>query len=75
VCTEVMGWSVVDYMAELGRRSKRCGGRDEELEREMLRLFPPPESELVAEPCVVVDSEGRILLWYLPGLMELKQQV
>jgi hypothetical protein len=75
VCTEVVSWSIVDYLAELGRRNKRCRGTNEELERELLRLFPPLDSELVCAPCVVVDSEGRILLWYLPGLLALKSQV
>lgn len=75
MCTEVMNWSVVDYLAELGRRNKRCRGTNAALELEMLRLFPPPESELISAPCVVVDSEGRILLWYLPGLIGLKRQV
>jgi hypothetical protein len=70
-----MNWSIVDYLAELGRRNKRCRGMNEQLERAMLRLFPPPESELISEPCVVVDSEGRILLWYLPSLLGLKRQV
>jgi len=70
-----MNWSIVDYLAELGRRNRRCRGTNEQLERELLRLFPPPESELISEPCVVVDSKGRILLWYLPGLMGLKRQV
>ena len=70
-----MNWSIVDYMAELDRRSKRCRGRNEQLEREMLRLFPPLESELVSAPCVVVDSEGRVILWYLPGLLGRKCQV
>jgi hypothetical protein len=41
----------------------------------MLRLFPPLESELMSAPCVIVDCEGRILLWYLPGLMGLESQV
>jgi hypothetical protein len=66
---------MVDYLAELRRRNKRCRGTNERLEREMLRMFPPLESELVSAPSVVVDSEGRILLWYLPGLIGLKRQV
>ena len=70
-----MKWQVSEYMAELGARSKACRGRNEKLEREMARLFPPRESEKEYNPCVVVDLEGIILLWYLPGLLALKQQV
>lgn len=75
VVPEVMSWSVIDYLAELSRRNKRCRGRNEQQERELLRLFPPPTSALVSAPCVAVDCEGRILVWYLPGLMGRKFQV
>jgi len=75
VSVEKMSWSVVDYVAELNRRSKRCTGRNETLERDLLRLFPPCTTELVSVPCVVVDSEGIILLWYLPGLLCGQRQV
>ena len=70
-----MRWSVLDYVAELGRRNKVCRGRNEKLESDLLRLFPPGREEKEDRPCVVVDCEGRILLWYLPGLLALKQQV
>jgi hypothetical protein len=70
-----MKWSVLDYVAELGRRNKICRGRNEKLESLMLRLFPPGPDEKEDRPCVTVDNEGRILLWYLPGLLALKQQV
>lgn len=73
--TEIMPWSVVDYVEELDCRSKLCRGRNETLEREMERLFPPPRTELESRPCVVIDCKGRILLWYLPGLLSSRQQV
>ena len=70
-----MNWTVQEYVAELCRRNKRCQGRNEALEAEMMELFPPDEEELVADPCVVVDSEGTILMWYLPGILCSRRQV
>jgi hypothetical protein len=32
-------------------------------------------TETIAEPCLVVDSEGMILLWFLPGLVKSERQV
>ena len=66
---------MLDYVAELRRRNKICRGRNEKLEGDLLRLFPPGPDEKEDRPCVVVDREGRILLWYLPGLLAWKQQV
>jgi len=74
-CAEVMSWSVLDYLAELSRRNKVCRGRNENLETELIGLFPPLRTGKEYTPCVVVDEEGRILLWYLTGLLALKQQV
>jgi hypothetical protein len=70
-----MNWSAVDYVAELGRRYKQCRGRNEITEAEFLRLFPAGDYEFRCTPCVVVDIDGRILLWYLPGLLGREQQV
>ena len=37
--------------------------------------FPNPEFGAFSEPLTVVDLKGRIILWYLPGLMPNHQQV
>jgi hypothetical protein len=34
-----------------------------------LKKFLLPSFGLIAEPAIVVDSHGRIVLWYLPGLL------
>ena len=68
-----MNWTVQEYVAELRRRNNRCRGRNEALEAVMMELFPPDEEELVADPCVVVDSEGTILMWYLPSSIQLPE--
>jgi hypothetical protein len=37
--------------------------------------FPNPSFGAFSEPLTVVDSKGRIVLWYLPGLLSPEQQV
>ena len=37
--------------------------------------FPNPDYGSFSEPLTVVDVKGRILLWYLPDLLSVKEQV
>jgi hypothetical protein len=37
--------------------------------------FPNPHFGAFSEPLTVVDSRGRIILWYLPGLLSDQHQV
>ena len=37
--------------------------------------FPNPMLGAFSEPLTIVDVEGRIVLWYLPGLLSVQQQV
>jgi hypothetical protein len=53
----------------------RCTGQQRHVEDRLLKLFPPGVNEMVDTPCVVVDLDGVILLWYLPGLVSLKRGV
>jgi hypothetical protein len=70
-----MTWSVVDYMEALVTMGTCCLEMNEQVERRLYQLFPPGTMEMIAQPCVVVDSEGMILLWFLPGLLHRKRQV
>lgn len=45
-------------------------GRDEKRKK-----YPNPSFGKFSEPLTVVDRKGRIILWYLPGLISLEQQV
>ena len=64
-------WSVTDYIQDLKR--KGAGKLNEE---KRTKAFPACGAhKLVADPCVVVDVNGVILLWYLPGLVSPKRQV
>ena len=72
---ERMSWSAKAYMEELRKQGVRCTGQHEGIEEHLRHLFPPLETEFVHRPCVVVDSEGFILLWYLPRLLTSKRAV
>jgi hypothetical protein len=37
--------------------------------------FPNPNFGYFSEPLTVVDEKGRIVLWYLPGLLSEEQKV
>ena len=58
-------WDVEEYYV---RHVK--GGRDKKRIK-----FPNPSFGKFSEPLTVVDSKGRIVLWYLPGLLSHEQLV
>ena len=37
--------------------------------------FPNPQFGAFSDPLTVVDLKGRIILWYLPGLLSVQKQV
>ena len=39
------------------------------------KKFPNPQLGSFLHPLTVVDSKGRIILWYLPGLLSEQHQV
>lgn len=61
-------WKVDDYCASL---QKKCRGTNERVERELQDKFPPVHDEIVlhASPMLVTDCDGKILVWYLPGIL------
>ena len=70
---ERTSWSVIDYVAELKRRGSRCTGQNAAMEADLLRLFPAIEPAVTLyDPCLVADIEGRIMFWFLPGIVSLK---
>ena len=58
-------WDVEEYYLECVK-----GKKDPKRIR-----FPNPHFGMRSEPLTVVDSRGRIVLWYLPGLLSEHYQV
>ncbi|KAG2117011.1 uncharacterized protein F5147DRAFT_768402 [Suillus discolor] len=44
-------------------------GRSEKREQILLDKFPPKEELVLTTPSVIIDSGGRIIVWYLPEAM------
>jgi hypothetical protein len=44
-------------------------GRSETREENLFNRFPPDEERFLTTPSVVIDSGGRIIVWYLPGAL------
>ena len=70
-----MTWSVTEYLEVLSKKGKQCTGMQKDIEQELLRCFPPYWAETIVQPTVVVDCNGVVLLWFLPGLFNYKQKV
>ena len=63
--TEYLSWDIEEYYLQHIK-----SGSDPKRLR-----FPNPQFGAFSEPLTVVDSKGRIVLWYLPGLLSVYQQV
>lgn len=70
-----MSWSVSAYLNVLSAIGTRCTGMQEDVEEHLLKRFPPQEMETMAAPCLVVDSEDIVLMWFLPNLLVSERQV
>jgi len=67
---------VIDYVVELKHRGSRCTGQNADMEADLLCLFPVIEPGVTLyDPCLVADSEGRIMFWFLPGIVSPKRRV
>ena len=71
----MLPWSVKDYAKALGKR----GCTEEVLEEELHAAFPsgldPDGGDLADKPGIIVDLEGNILVWILPGVISGEAQV
>jgi len=63
--TEEISWDAEEYYLQHVKR-----GLDKGRKR-----FPNPSFGEISKPVTIVDKEGRILAWYLPGLLSPEQLV
>ena len=61
-------WDVEEYYRECVK-----GGTKER--EKNLHKFPCPSLGSHTDPLTIVDGRGRIVLWYLPGLLSIQHQV
>lgn len=69
---DIVPWDIEEYSQAVGRRNY---GRHAQDEATLQEEFPIPHIGHLTEPAVIVDIAGRILTWYLPGLLNRERQV
>lgn len=50
-------------------------GKDEARETSLLAKVPPGPPEVLDSPAIIIDKNGVVLLWYLPGALDVERQV
>ena len=69
-------WSAVAYAAALQSKGSRCTGQQAHIENALMNEFPPlARNYQEFKPSIILDNEGRILMWYLPGILSRTRQV
>lgn len=73
-------WDVTRYADRLPRKAANSGTKAAlATEASLKRRYPPGDdsaAELpISRPCVIVDMQGIILTWYLPGILKDSRQV
>ena len=63
-----MEWDITRYADRLPKAGKVN-------EDSLRRRYPPLNGITASKPCIVVDMQGIILTWYLPGILSNSRQV
>jgi hypothetical protein len=71
-----MEWDVTRYVEMLPKNPPKPGTKaSNEKETLLKRQFPPLNGVMASMPCIIVDMQGIILAWYLPGILTDFRQV
>jgi hypothetical protein len=63
-------WDATRYAERLPKKPSRPGTKaSKEKEASLKQRYPPLNGVTASIPCVVVDMQGIILTWYLPGIL------
>jgi hypothetical protein len=69
-------WDITRYAERLPKKSLRSGTKaSHEKEESLRRRYPPLNGVTASTPCIIVDMQGIILAWYLPGILTDSRQV
>ena len=70
-------WTMHEYLKELGGTAR--GKVKEAREIALKGMFPPgpdfTQGEVIREPTIIMDRDGNILVWYLPGVLSRDAEV
>lgn len=65
-----MEWDVTRYAERLPKKFSVSGTeRSQAIEASLRRRYPPLNGVTASTPCIIVDMQGIILAWYLPGIL------
>lgn len=71
-----MAWDATRYAEKLPKKPLNTGTKASiEMEAALKRRYAPLNGVTASMPCIVVDKEGIILAWYLPGILTSSRQV
>jgi hypothetical protein len=69
-------WDVTRYAERLPKKPSKPGTKaSNEREASLRRRYPPLNGVTASIPCIIVDMQGIILAWYLPGILTDSRQV
>ena len=70
-----MRWDITRYAEMLPKKPSRPGTKaSNEKEASLKRRYPPLNGVTASMPGIVVDMQGIILVWYLPGILSDSRQ-
>jgi len=67
-----MSWSIEDYLTALSEMGKWCTGMQRDIEHHLWTVFPPNTPESILAPCLIIDLNDKVLVWFLPSLLDVK---
>lgn len=67
-----LDWDMARYAARLGPQDR---GRNKRKNESLANAYPNPNIGEVTQPATIVDKDGRLVGWYLPGLLSAETQV
>jgi hypothetical protein len=71
-----VGWDVTHYAERLLRKPSKLGTKaSNKREASLKRRYPPLNGDTASMPCTIVDMQGIIMAWYLPGILTDSRQV
>ena len=69
-------WDITRYADRLPKTNTKPGNDASKANEASLRQrYPPLNGATASIPCIIVDMDGVILTWYLPGILTDSRQV
>ena len=70
-----MEWDATRYVERLPKKPSKPGTKaSDEREASLRWQYPPLNGVTASMLCIIVDMQGIILAWYLPGIMTNSRQ-